>query len=331
MATSYQDAGVDWKKGDKFVSGIRGLVERTYGKEVVQGIGGFAGLYDIGGGRYLASGTDGVGTKLKIAQALNSHDTIGIDLVAMCVNDILCCGARPMFFLDYVVCERLDVEITTAIVKGISDGCVEAGMALIGGETAEHPGCFPENEYDLSGFCVGEVSKDSLVDGSDVKPGDDIVGLASSGVHSNGFSLIRKLIKPEEKELMSQILVPTKIYVRPILSAMSKFKLKGMAHVTGSAFNKVTRINAKVGFDFDGLPDPSPLFQTLQERSGLDVKEMYSTFNMGVGLVVVTSDGPGLVKHLEAEGAAASVVGKTTDSAGCVRIKHGNSWIDLKR
>lgn len=330
MAISYKDAGVDWELGEAFVKGIAGLVKRTYNANVRSGVGGYASLFHIGGGRYLAAGTDGVGTKLKIAQALGIHDTIGIDLVAMCANDVVCVGARPLFFLDYIVCEKLDVAVSTAIVKGISDGCVETGMALVGGETAEHPGAFPANEYDLAGFCVGEVQEQNIIDGTTVKPGDAIVALPSSGLHSNGFSLVRKLVGPEEKELLKTCLKPTKLYVKPICAAMEKFRLKGLAHVTGSAFNKIPRISKSVGYRFTELPPAPPIFAELGKRSGLAAAELFSTFNMGTGMIVVTDKGEELVEFFRSQGEAAVLAGEITDEAGVVRVETKEARFSLK-
>jgi phosphoribosylformylglycinamidine cyclo-ligase len=324
MAISYKDAGVDWELGEAFVKGISALVKRTYNPNVRSGVGGYASLFSIGDGRYLAAGTDGVGTKLKVAQSLGIHDTIGIDLVAMCANDVICVGAKPLFFLDYIVCEKLDIEVSTAIVKGISDGCLETGMALVGGETAEHPGAFPKNEYDLAGFCVGEVHEREIIDGSKVKPGDAIVALPSSGLHSNGFSLVRKLISEEEKELLKTCLNPTKLYVKVIRAAMEKFTLKGLAHVTGSAFNKIPRISKSVGYSFHELPPPPAIFGELSRRSGLAAQELYSTFNMGTGMVVVTDKGVELVDFFRSQGEKAVLAGEVTDEAGVVRVESGN-------
>ena len=330
MTISYKDSGVDWKKGESFVGKIRAMVESTYGGRVRAGVGGYAGLYDLGNGRYLAAGTDGVGTKLKIAQQLGKHDTIGIDLVAMCANDVVCTGATPLFFLDYIVCESLDVSVSTQIVKGISDACRETGMALIGGETAEHPGCFPENEYDLSGFCVGEVAGEDIIDGSAIRAGDDIVCVASSGVHSNGFSLIRKLVKADETDLLQRCLTPTRLYVKPVLEVRRLFAIKGLAHVTGSAFNKVPRMSDAVGYDFTDLPEVPAIFGTLQERSGLSDREMYSTFNMGTGMVVVTDSGPEVAAKFTDLGFPAKVAGKVTEQAGVVRMQARSGAFELR-
>lgn len=320
MAITYKDSGVDWKLGDTFVRGIRGLVERTYNEDVRKGVGTYASLYRISEGQFLAAGADGVGTKLKLAQALNKHDTIGVDLVAMCANDVICVGARPLFFLDYIVCEKLDVEVSTAIIKGISDACVATGIALVGGETAEHPGAFPVNEYDLAGFCVGQVAEADIIDGSSVKEGDAIVCLGSSGLHSNGFSLVRKLIHSNEPEWMAEALTPTQLYVKPVLKVSEDIRIKGLAHVTGSGFNKIQRISKSVGFHFSDLRESErpKIFSEICQRSRLSDLELYSTFNMGVGMVMVVapSDSAHTVRVLEAEGIRAWVGGIVSNNVG---------------
>ncbi len=330
MAISYKDAGVDWQKGDAFVQKINELVRSTYTDAVETGVGSYAGLYNIGNEQYLASSTDGVGTKLKLAQYIGKHDTIGIDLVAMCANDLICVGATPLFFLDYIVCESLDVDVSVAIIEGISQGCRKTGMALIGGETAEHPGCFPENEYDLSGFCVGLVHKGDILKCENIQPGDDLVCLPSSGVHSNGFSLLRKLISMEEKELIEQCLTPTRLYVDPFLKVRRKAEIKGMAHVTGSAFNKIIRLNKNLGFEFTELPTEPVIFDELAKRSGLSAAELYSTFNMGVGMVIVTSEGESLVNAFADIGEKAVLAGKVTDRKGVVEMKTSRGDFELK-
>ncbi len=329
MAITYKDSGVDWEKGDQFVRRIRDLVTSTYTDAVETGVGSYAGLYNIGNDQYLASATDGVGTKLMLAQHTGKHDTIGIDLVAMCANDLICVGAKPLFFLDYIVCESLEMETSVAIVDGIAKGCRETGMALIGGETAEHPGCFPKDEYDLSGFCVGLVNSKQILNGESISPGDDLVCLPSSGVHSNGFSLIRKLIKMDETELVDQCMVPTRLYVSPFLKVRDKVEIKGIAHVTGSAFNKVPRLNRNVGYSFTDLPPVPSVLVELAKRSGLSAKELYSTFNMGTGLVLVTADGEGLVKEFEKIGETAYLAGKVTDKASVVEIKSSYGDVEL--
>ncbi len=313
MSITYADSGVDREKGDLFVQRIEKLVRSTYNKAVKSGIGGFAALYEIDKGRYLAAGTDGVGTKLKIAQLLGIHDTVGIDLVAMCVNDVICTGARPLFFLDYIGCGKLDLAASEGIVKGIVNGCRQAGVALVGGETAELPGMYGEGEYDLAGFAVGEVAKRDLLDGTKLKAGDELVGLASSGVHSNGFSLVRKLLPPEDRELLKLALTPTRIYVKSALAALGvkKFGIRGFAHITGSGFYNIPRINPKFRYVITQLPEPPPIFPVLQKRGKLDAREMYSTFNMGVGFVMACQKGKAelLVKFLQKKGEAALVLG----------------------
>lgn len=320
MSISYKDAGVDWKKGEDFVQQIQKSLTRTCGKEVLQGVGSYAALYSIGGGRYLASSVDGVGTKLMVAKALNKYDTIGIDLVAMCVNDLICTGARPIFFLDYIVCETLDVRIAKEIVQGISQACSGIGVAVVGGETAEHPGAFPKDEYDIAGFSVGIVEAKDVIDGKNIKEGDSLVCLASSGMHSNGFSLLRKLIKPEEKDLLLESLEPTSIYVNSILKAKERISIKGMAHITGSALNKIPRINPLFGYRIEKLPDVPYIFKELQKRSKLSDEEMYSTFNMGLGMLLVTDQGEELVDFLSKHGEKAHICGVVTKESTAVLV-----------
>lgn len=324
MAITYADAGVDRDKGDLFVNRIQKMVRSTYTKAVKSGVGGFASLYDVGGGKYLAAGTDGVGTKLKIAQHLGKHDTIGIDLVAMCVNDVVCTGARPLFFLDYIGCGKLDLSVSEDILKGIVNGCRQAGVALVGGETAEMPGMYDDGEYDLAGFSVGEVKRTALLDGKKLATGDELVAIASSGIHSNGFSLVRKLIADHEKELLLQALTPTKIYVKTVLAALEqkKFQIKGFAHITGSGFYNIPRINGKFDYVVEDAGKPGEIFEHLQKRSQLDAKEMYSTFNMGVGFVIACKKGQAaaLVKFLQKKKEKAWVLGRVKKGKGRVEI-----------
>jgi phosphoribosylformylglycinamidine cyclo-ligase len=320
MAITYADSGVDRDKGDLFVQRIEKMVKTTYNKAVKSGVGGFASLYDIGKGRYLAAGTDGVGTKLKVAQALGVHHTVGIDLVAMCVNDVVCTGARPLFFLDYIGCGKLDLAASEGIVKGIVEGCRAAGAALVGGETAEMPGMYDDGEYDLAGFAVGEVSKKDLLDGKSLRAGDELVGLASSGLHSNGFSLVRKLLREDETELLRLALTPTRIYVKTALAALAarKFGIRGFAHVTGSGFYNIPRINPKFRYVVTALPEAPRIFPILQERAKLDAKEMYSTFNMGTGFVMACRKGQAeaLVKFLAKKGEKAWRLGHVEKGRG---------------
>jgi phosphoribosylformylglycinamidine cyclo-ligase len=324
MPITYADAGVNRDLGDLFVNRIRKLVRSTYSKAVKSGVGGFASLYDVGGGKYLAAGTDGVGTKLMVAHQLGIHNTVGIDLVAMCVNDVVCTGARPLFFLDYIGCGKLELPVSEAIVEGIVKGCKQAGAALVGGETAEMPGMYDDGEYDLAGFAVGEVKKSQLLDGSKLKAGDELVALASSGLHSNGFSLVRKLIRPEETELLKTALTPTRIYVKPVLAALEskKFGIRGLAHITGSGFYNIPRIHGKFRYLISAPPSVSPLFQTLRERAGLEEKEMYSTFNMGMGFVIACQKGKAdaLVKFLNKKGEKAWRLGQVEKGKGEVVV-----------
>ena len=293
----YKKAGVDVKAGYKSVELIKKHVKRTMRPEVLGGLGGFGGMFMPDLSKYnkpvLVSGTDGVGTKLKLAFAMDKHDTIGIDCVAMCANDIACSGGEPLFLLDYIACGKNYPKKIEQIVKGISEGCVQAGCSIVGGETAEMPGFYPEDEYDLAGFCVGVVEKDKIIDGSSIAAGDSLIGIPSSGVHSNGFSLIRKAFSKEELlKYKNQILKPTKLYTKPLLNLGKKVKLKGIAHVTGGAyFEKIPRIIPKgFGVIIDTkswvVPD---IFQKIQAKGNVKTREMYRVFNMGVGMVVAVS------------------------------------------
>ncbi|MGC2520737.1 MAG: phosphoribosylformylglycinamidine cyclo-ligase [Burkholderiales bacterium] len=303
---SYRDAGVDIDAGDALVEAIKPFAKKTLRPEVLAGIGGFGALFEVSK-KYrepvLVSGTDGVGTKLKLAFRLGRHDTVGIDLVAMSVNDILVQGAEPLFFLDYFACGKLDVAVATEVVKGIARGCELAGCALIGGETAEMPGMYPEGEYDLAGFVVGAVEKSAIIDGRSIAPGDAVLGLASSGAHSNGYSLIRRIIeraKPDlsadfhGKPLGSALLEPTRIYVKPLLALMQQLPVKGMAHITGGGLvENVPRVlpeNVKAVIARSSWPLP-PLFQWLQREGNVAEAEMHRVFNCGIGMAVVVSSG----------------------------------------
>ena len=292
---SYRDAGVDIDAGDALVEAIKPFGKRTLRPEVLGGIGGFGALCEIPK-KYrqpvLVSGTDGVGTKLKLAFAADRHDTIGIDLVAMSVNDILTSGAEPLFFLDYYVCERLDVRVATEVVKGIAKGCELAGCALIGGETAEHPKAFPQDEYDLAGFAVGVVEKERIIDGRSIKPGDAILGLASSGPHSNGYSLIRRILQRAGAPPFD-LLEPTRIYVKPILQLVESMPVKGLAHITGGGLvGNVPRVfppGTKALIHQGAWPRP-PVFQWLQKAGNVAEDEMWRVFNCGIGMVVVVAE-----------------------------------------
>ncbi len=322
----YKDSGVDIEKGDHFVSRIKKMLGTTYNDKVVTDIGGFAALYDIDDDRYLAAATDGVGTKLKIAIGLDKHDTIGIDLVAMCVNDIICTGAKPLFFLDYLASGNLNLATSEAIVKGIVEGCKQSQMALIGGETAEMPGIYQDKDYDMAGFCVGEVTKEKIIDGTDLKIGDSIIGLASSGFHSNGYSLIRKLIATHEVELLEDALTPTTIYVKAINNLIKKYgrSIKGVAHITGSGFLNIPRINETFGYDIDFLPTDGEIpsiISTIAGRSKLSWQQLYRTFNMGIGMVLITDNPYDIISSLEESDQKSWKLGNITSSFKGVKIK----------
>ena len=304
MPINYKDAGVDVESGQKEVELIKNLVEKTQSKNVLSKLGGFSGLFSLENldikNPVLVSGTDGVGTKVMLAQMMDKHDTIGIDCVAMCVNDILCQGARPLFFLDYIACGKLIPEKMEKIVKGVADGCLEANSSLIGGETAEMPGLYKENDYDLAGFCVGIVDKEKIITGEKIKKGDHIFGLKSSGIHSNGYSLVRKIVLEKEKlsleekieglnvSLGEELLKPTRIYVKEILALLEKIEINGLSHITGGGFyeNIPRMIPEGLCAKIDVRNVPIPKIFTLLEKWGeLDKKDMYETFNMGVGIV----------------------------------------------
>ncbi|TDJ07236.1 MAG: phosphoribosylformylglycinamidine cyclo-ligase [Deltaproteobacteria bacterium] len=322
---SYKDSGVDIEKGDALVEKIKNKVRGTYGPRVRAGVGGFACLYEISPGKLLAAGTDGVGTKLKIAQHLGIHDTIGIDLVAMCVNDILCTGAKTLFFMDYMATGSLDVGVGEQIISGVIEGCKQSAAALIGGETAEMPGMYQNGEYDLAGFAVGEVMEEDLVDGTKISVGDVLIGLPSTGVHSNGFSLVRKLIKNDETDLLKKALTPTKIYCQVVEKLMENHgeAIKGMAHITGGGMTNISRMNKNFDYTLEALPkmDEIPeIFSVLKERSGLGDKELYTTFNMGVGLVIATSSPNELIDTLKGLGEKYYVLGKVQTGSGKVHL-----------
>jgi phosphoribosylformylglycinamidine cyclo-ligase len=329
---TYKDSGVNIEEGYESVKLIKEHAKRTYIPGVISDLGSFAGMFELGkyNNPVLVSGTDGVGTKLEIAFKTRKYDTVGIDCVAMCVNDILCHGAKPIFFLDYMACGKLEAEVAADIVKGVSDGCVQSGCALIGGETAEMPGFYKEGEYDLAGFAVGVAEKDAIIDGSKIEEGDALVGIASSGPHSNGYSLIRKLITDldqefEGKKMGEVLLTPTKIYVKPVLALMEKFEIRGMAHVTGGGFYE--NIPRMFKGDFTavinkGSYDVPAIFKHI---IGLGVEEdhMYNTYNMGIGFVlcVKPSDAAAVVAELEALGEKAYIVGSVKKGEKVVEIK----------
>ena len=319
---SYREAGVDIDAGDALVEAIKPLARRTLRPEVLGSIGGFGALCEIPK-KYrqpvLVSSTDGVGTKLKLAFALGRHDTVGIDLVAMSVNDVLVQGAEPLFFLDYFACGKLDLAVGEAVVRGVARGCEIAGCALIGGETAEMPGMYPENEYDLAGFCVGVVEKDRVIDGSGIAPGDALLGLASSGPHSNGFSLIRRIL--ERGKPPFDPLEPTRIYVKPVLKLLESVPVKGLAHITGGGVTgNVPRVlpqGTRAVIRRNAWPRPEA-FQWLQKTGGVAEDEMWRVFNCGIGMVIVVARDKVAAARavLEREGETVFEIGAIEKSSG---------------
>ena len=335
---TYRDAGVDIDAGNEVVERIKPLVKRSFRPEVMGGLGGFGALFDLSG-KYkepvLVSGTDGVGTKLKLAQQLNRHDTIGIDLVGMCVNDVLVQGAEPLFFLDYFATGKLDVDTTVAVVGGIAKGCEMAGCALIGGETAEMPDMYAPGEYDLAGFTVGAVEKSRLLDGAKVRDGDVLIGIASSGPHSNGYSLIRRIYdragRPDDVDvggvrLIDALMAPTALYVKPILELLDKHDLHAMAHITGGGLteNIIRVIPDGLGLDIEAsaivLP---PVFDWLQREGAVPREEMWRTFNCGIGfvLVVAPDDAAAIESDLDRLGLAHRKIGAVVAASGGERVK----------
>ena len=319
---AYKDAGVDITAGYRAVSLMKSHIKRTETSGVCSDLGGFGGMFELNIENIkrpvLVSGTDGVGTKLKLAFLADKHDTIGIDCVAMCVNDIICCGAKPLFFLDYIACGKNVPERIEQIVKGVCDGCEMAGVALIGGETAEMPGFYPVDEYDLAGYSTGVVDKDKVINGSLINEGDVVIGLASSGVHSNGFSLVRKVFDLNDyskKEIIDTLLTPTKIYVKSVLSLFKEINVKGISHITGGGFYeniprmipdglcaKIDRASIRV----------LPIFELIQKTGNISEHDMFNTFNMGVGMAVTVADKDKekALKILENEKETAYIIGK---------------------
>lgn len=321
----YKSAGVDIEKGDLFVEKIQKFISETYDSRVVSGVGGFAALYEIDEERLLAAGTDGVGTKVKLAQELGIHHTIGQDLVAMCVNDVICTGAKPLFFLDYLATGKLNLDVGTSIVRGIVDGCKLAGCALIGGETAEMPDVYAKDVYDLAGFSVGEVLRSNLINGASCDEGQWIIGLKSSGFHSNGYSLIRQLIRSGEVELKKAALTPTRIYVKLIHALLkSQFQnITGLAHITGGGIENIPRICDSMGFELTQLPDDSfrpPFMNDILARATMDQKGLFETFNMGVGFVITVKDLTLARTFLEENNEQPIILGKTTARFKGVKI-----------
>ncbi|MCI7800399.1 phosphoribosylformylglycinamidine cyclo-ligase [Eubacterium sp.] len=340
FSDSYAAAGVDVTAGYESVELIKSHVKRTNIPGVIGGIGGFGGMFELASAQYknpvLVSGTDGVGTKIKLAFLMDKHDTIGIDCVAMCVNDVACSGAKPLFFLDYIACGKNYPEKIEQIVKGVADGCVMSGCALVGGETAEHPGMMPNEEYDLAGFTVGIGEKDKLVSGEHLKAGDAIIGVASSGVHSNGFSLVRKVFDINEKtidvyydelgaKLGETLLTPTRIYVKPLLALMDEVRVNAISHITGGGFyENVPRMlndNTLAVIEKDKF-FKLPIFDLIQKTGNIPERDMYNTFNMGTGLMLcVDSDkADEAVRILNANGEQAAVIGE---------IKNGQKGVEI--
>lgn len=333
---TYKEAGVDKNKGYEEVELIKKIVKSTHGKEVLADIGGFAGTFapNLSGisNPVLLSGTDGVGTKIKLAMEMDKHDTVGIDCVAMCVNDILCQGGKPLFFLDYIATGKLDPQKMAELVKGVADGCKIASAALIGGETAEMPGIYKEDDYDLAGFAVGLVDKDKIIDGKDLKEGDIAIGLYSSGVHSNGFSLVRASMDQagvsltdkfdENITIGEKLLTPTKIYAKEIEDLIKNIEVKAISHITGGGlYENVPRVlkdNLSVEFNLSNLK-LDPIFENIQKWGNIDTDEMYNTFNMGVGMVIFV-DPKDCDKALEILKGKAEVVGQVTKGNKSIKI-----------
>lgn len=340
MSEAYKQAGVDIAAGNEAVERMKKHVKRTFRPEVLTGLGGFGGLFGLDKDKYmepvLVSGTDGVGTKLKLAFQMDKHDTIGIDAVAMCVNDVVVTGAEPLFFLDYLATGKLVPEKIEAIVAGVAEGCTQAGCALIGGETAEMPSMYTDGEYDIAGFTVGIVDKSKIIDGSTIQPGDAVIGLASSGVHSNGFSLVRRLLleqkgyrledklpELEGRTLGETLLEPTRIYVKQVLKLLESVQVKGMAHITGGGFiENIPRVlpdGVNVEIKTGAWPVP-PIFGLIQQDGNITDRDMYTTFNMGVGMVLIVpaEQAEQAVAVAGAQGEQAYVIGEVT--AGGSRI-----------
>ena len=331
---TYKESGVNIEEGYKSVKLIKDYAARTMSNYVLNGLGSFAGMVELPEGYkkpVLVSGTDGVGTKLDIACKKRKYDTVGIDCVAMCVNDILCHGAKPLFFLDYIACGKLEAEVAADLVKGVSEGCIQSDCALVGGETAEMPGFYKEGDYDIAGFAVGIADKDEIIDGTKIEDGDVLVGISSSGIHSNGFSLVRKLFTNLDEEfngaeVWKTLITPTKIYVKPILKLMESFEIRGMAHVTGGGFieNVPRMFNGReltAVINKDSYPVPA-IFEKMVEL-GVDRDHMYNTFNMGIGFVVCVKkeDAESVTKALIEMGEKAYVIGHVTSGGEGICLK----------
>ncbi|MBS1455595.1 MAG: phosphoribosylformylglycinamidine cyclo-ligase [Clostridia bacterium] len=339
---SYAAAGVDITAGYKAVELMKTHIAKTVTPGVCSDVGGFGGLFELDltgiSKPVLVSGTDGVGTKLKIAFLTDKHDTVGIDCVAMCVNDIICCGAKPLFFLDYIACGKNYPEKIASIVSGVCEGCVQSGAALIGGETAEMPGFYPPDEYDLAGYCTGVVDKEKIIDNSSMREGDVIIALPSSGVHSNGFSLVRKVFDVENnninlpvdelggKSIGETLLTPTKIYVKPVLALLDKVKVKGISHITGGGFyeNIPRSVPSGLGADIErSAVKVLPIFDLIAKTGGISERDMFNTFNMGVGMsiVVAPDDAEKSLEVLRENGESPYIIGKIIKSDDKIIIR----------
>lgn len=340
FSESYKQAGVDVTAGYQSVELMKEAVKSTYNEGVVSDLGGFGGLYALNTENIkepiLVSGTDGVGTKLKLAFLMNQHDTIGQDCVAMCVNDIICCGAKPLFFLDYMALGKNIPEVVATIVKGVADGCKMAGCSLVGGETAEMPGFYQKGEYDLAGFSVGVVEKEKMVNSQTIEIGDQVIGIASSGVHSNGFSLIRKIFNINQdtinqyydelgKSIGETLLTPTKIYVKAVLKLLKNIEVKGISHITGGGFYenmpRMLKDGVSLAIQKDSYP-VLPIFELIQKVGNIPERDMYNTFNMGIGmaLIVKKEEAQKAIEILEQEGEKAYVIGEVIEGQKEIKI-----------
>ena len=340
FSESYKQAGVDVTAGYQSVELIKDAVKSTYHEGVMSDLGGFGGLYALSTQKIkepiLVSGTDGVGTKLKLAFLMNKHDTIGQDCVAMCVNDIVCCGAKPLFFLDYMALGKNVPKVVATIVKGVAKGCKMAGCSLVGGETAEMPGFYQQGEYDLAGFSVGVVENEKMIDSKNIEVGDQVIGIASSGVHSNGFSLVRKVFHINEQTVQEYqeelgatlgetLLTPTKIYVKPILELLQNVQVKGISHITGGGFYenmpRMLREGVSLKIQKDSYPI-LPIFKLIQKEGNIPERDMYNTFNMGIGMAVIVKKGETkkAIQILEQQGEKAYVIGEVTEGNKEIKI-----------
>lgn len=330
-SVDYKEAGVDITKADAFVEKIKNLVPTTFNDQVLQGIGGFAAVYKLSEQKYIASCTDGVGTKLKLAQKVNKHHGIGIDLVAMCVNDLLCVGAKPLFFLDYMAFGKLDTRVSEELIAGMVDGCKQSQMALVGGETAEMPGVYQDGEYDLAGFSVGDLNPEEMFTETKMSEGDVLIGLASSGFHSNGYSLLRKLVHDTETPVIQQLLEPTKIYVDIFNKLRTKFTsgLLACAHMTGGGIENIPRMSEKFDYEISFWPsveEIAPVFKTILQRVDLSMEELFRTFNMGVGFTILVKkeQASSVLSYLQENNVKAWELGKIRKGHGAIHMN--TSW-----